>query len=128
MSDVFTFEVVVECHEVEAQFFGYDVQGGTTSQCWIHVHHAGIETIAGVGCHIVLWFQVIVTLIPMAESDYVAMCELTSFWNTCRARGIEENEEALRSNRSIQSIRSIQKFLNIFGQEYVTLVFINDRT
>ena len=35
----------------------------------------------------------------MAESDYVAMCELAPFWNTCRARGIEEDEEALRQIR-----------------------------
>ena len=76
-------EVVVEGYEVETQFLGDDIYRGTTGQRRIHVHHAGIEAVAGVGCHIVFGFQTVIALIPMAECHQIAVLQLAPLRYAC---------------------------------------------
>ena len=85
MGDVFTLEVVVQPHEVEAEFLGNNVYTGSTRQGRIHIHHARVEPIAGVGRHPTLLRQFVVTLIPMAETHEVAVFQLAPFRHTRRA-------------------------------------------
>ena len=79
---MFTLKIVVKRNEVKTNLFGNDVNRSTAGQGGIHVHHAGIETIAGVGSYIVFRFQTIIPLIPMAETNQVAMRQLTALRHT----------------------------------------------
>ena len=92
MGDGILFEVVVQGDKVETQFFGNDIDGSTAGQCGVHVHHAGIETITGIGCHMVLRLQVIELMVPVAERHKVAMGELASFGNASGTGGVEQDE------------------------------------
>ena len=93
MGDGVLFEIVVQRDEVEAYLLGNDVHRRSACQCRIHVHHAGIEAIAGIGGHTMLGMQVVEALIPVAKRHEVAMPELTALRYACRARGVEQDEE-----------------------------------
>ena len=79
---MFTFKIVVQRNEVETNLFGNDVNRSTAGQSGIHVHHAGIETIAGVSSHIMFRLQVVIALVPVAEGHEVTMRKLTAFGYT----------------------------------------------
>ena len=119
-------EIFIQRNQVKAQFLRHNMHRSTTSECWIHIHHTGIEAIARISSHIVLWLQTIELLIPMAEADEVAMRQLAALRHTCRARGIKQDKEAVRSNLSTQSIRSIRKPCQILCQQHIALIFIDD--
>ncbi len=126
MSNLVLLEVVVEGYKVETQLLGDDIYRSTAGQRRIQIHHTCVETIAGVGCHVMFRFQTVVTLIPMAEADEIAVHQLTALWHTCRTRGVEEDEQIIRRNRSIRSIRIIRKILDFSCQQHLTLVFVHD--
>ena len=84
MGDAILLEVIVQRDEVEPDFLRDDMHRCSTSERGIHVHHAGIEAIAGIGGHLVLGFQIIEALIPVAEGHEVAVSELATLGN---ARG-----------------------------------------
>ena len=79
---MFTLKIVVKRNEVKTNLFGNDVNRSTAGQGGIHVHHAGIETIAGVCSYIVFRLQVVIPLIPMTEADEVTMSQLTALGYT----------------------------------------------
>ena len=92
MSNLVLFEVVIEGYEVETQFLGDDIYRSTTGQGRIQIHHTCVETVAGIGCHVMLRLQTVVTLIPMAEADQIAVCQLAALGHTRGAAGVEEDE------------------------------------
>ena len=93
VGDMLALKIIVQCHEIEPQLLWNDVNRSSTGQCGVHIHHAGIETIAGVGSHLVAWLQVIITLIPMAEADKITVHQLAALGHSRRAGGVEQDEE-----------------------------------
>ncbi len=43
----------------------------TTGECWVEVHHAGVEAITSVCSDIAVSIQLEFVLVPIAESGYV---------------------------------------------------------
>ena len=131
-----SLKVVVEGDEVQTQLLGDDMHGGTTSQSRIQVHHTGIETVAGVGSHVVHWLQAVEALIPMAECHQVAMCQLAPLRYARRARGVEKDEKVLGlETYTPQLLNSTSPQLLIFTipqphqvlrQQHISLILIND--
>ena len=66
-------EVFVEGNQVESNLFRNNVNCCSTSQSRIKVHHASIKAIARVSRNTILCLQVIKTLIPVAESNKIAV-------------------------------------------------------
>ena len=95
VGDMVLLEIIVQGDEVESDFFGNDMHRCTAGQRGIHVHHAGIETIAGVGGHLVLGLQAVETLIPVAEGHQIGMGELATLGNTRGTRGVEHDEKGV---------------------------------
>ena len=85
MRDVLALKILVQRHEVETQLLRNDVKRSATGQCGVHVHHAGIEAVAGVCCHLMLCLQVIIAMVPMDESYHVAMNQLATLGHARRA-------------------------------------------
>ena len=92
MGDLVLLKIVIEGNQVKAQLLWDDMHRRATGQGWIHVHHAGVKSIAGVSSHLVLRLQVIEGLIPMTEADKIAMHQLTALGYTRRAGGVEQDE------------------------------------
>ena len=88
MGDLVLLKIVIEGNQVKAQLFRDDMHRRATSQGWIHIHHAGIKSIAGVCRHLAVWLQVIEGLIPMTEADKVAVHQLAALGHARRARCI----------------------------------------
>ena len=84
VGDLLTLEVFVQGHEIETQLLWNEVKRSATGQCGVHIHHTGIETVAGIGSHLVAWLQVIETLVPMTEADKIAVHQLTPLGHTRR--------------------------------------------
>ena len=84
MGDAILLEVIVQRDEVESDFLRDDMHRCSACERGIHIHHAGIEAIAGIGGHLVLGFQIVETLIPVAESHEVGVSELATLWDTRR--------------------------------------------
>ena len=82
VGDVFALEIVVKRNEIQPNLFRYDVHRCAAGQGGIHIHHAGIETIAGIGSHLVFGLQTIEPLIPMNERHEVSMRQLTALRHT----------------------------------------------
>ena len=68
-------EVTTELRQVQTQVFRHDIDRCTAGERRIQIHHTGIETKAGVGCHLVSGMQVVVAPVPMAERHEVAVLE-----------------------------------------------------
>ena len=92
MGDTLCIEIIIEVRQVQADVITNDVNASTAGQRRVHIHHAGIETVAGVRSHAVSCSQAIVTLIPMAESHQVAVLQLTTLRCSRRTRGIKHDE------------------------------------
>ena len=65
IGDVLLLEIVVQGNQVETHLFGDDIHCGATREGRVHVHHVGIEAIAGVGCHPAFRLQIVIAMIPM---------------------------------------------------------------
>ena len=135
VGNLILLEIVVQGDEVQTQFLRNDIDRGTAGQRWIHIHHVSIESVAGVCCHMVSFLEVVVALIPVAETYQVSVLQLTTFGNTCGTGSIEQDEKLVRLNLriEIQDLRFFfrtkgWKFLDILGQQYPTLVFVHDVT
>ena len=96
MGDVVLLEVVVQRNKIQTQLLGDDIHRSAAGQCGIHIHHAGVEAIAGVCRHPVLGLEFVVALIPVAEADEVAVRQLTALGHAGRAGGVEHDEEPVR--------------------------------
>ena len=116
MGDIVLLEVFIQRNEVETQLLRDDIYGGSTGERGIHIHHAGIEAITGVCSHMMLWLEVVITLIPMAETYQVGVRQLTALRNTRRTRGVEQNEKRIRSNRETRKAWRIWKTRDILRQ------------
>ena len=75
VGNMVSLEIVVQGYQVEAYFLGDDIHRGTSGQGRIHIHHAGIEAVAGIGSHMVAGLQVVVAAIPVAEHHQVTMLQ-----------------------------------------------------
>ena len=126
MGDAVPLEVVVQGNQVQANLLGDDVHRSATGQRRIHIHHAGIEAVAGIGCHLVLRFETIITLVPMAEADKVAMRQLTPLGDTRGARSVEQDEEALRLGFGRQDSSGRQTG-QVLRQQHIALILIHHR-
>ena len=96
VGDAVGVEVFVEVRQVEADVFTYYIYGGAAGQRGIHIHHAGVEAVAGIGGHMTLGRQPVVALIPVAEADEVAVLQLAALGHTGRAGGVEHDEQPVR--------------------------------
>ena len=96
MGNALLIEIVVEVGEVQADVVTNDVDAGTARQRRVEVHHAGIETIAGIRRHAVGGRQPIMALIPMAESHEVAVFQLTTLRRSRGTGGVKHDEEGGR--------------------------------
>ena len=96
MGHPFLVKICIQVWKVQSYVVTHNHYGSTCGKCGIHIHHAGIEAIAGVCCHLVTRFEVVVTLIPMAETYKIAMLQLTALRLARRTRGIKQDEEAIR--------------------------------
>ena len=68
MGNQVLFEILVQVGQVQADVVADDVDAGTAGHCGIDVHHAGVETVAGIGCHMASLAEFEATLIPVAEA------------------------------------------------------------
>ena len=127
MGDVVGFEIIVQGNQVEADFLGNDIDRSSRCQGGIHIHHTGIEAVAGVCRHVVFCLQVVVTAVPVAESHQIPMLQHTALRNTRRAGSIEKYEETVRRNRNHRSTLSIRKMLNVLCQQDFALIRLYDR-
>ena len=93
MGDAFSIEVVVQIRQVQTDILADDIDRSATGQGRVHIHHACIETIAGIGCHLVLRLQVIVAMIPVTEGHKVAMLKLTALGRSRRTGGIKKDKQ-----------------------------------
>ena len=126
VGDVVGVEIVVKVGQVQADVLADYIDCSATSKGRIHVHHAGIEAIAGVRCHMTLRCQPVVTLIPMTEGDEIAVRQLAALRHAGRAGGVQKDEETVGGNRSIRRILSIRKILNFFRQQHFALVLVHN--
>ena len=78
VGDVLLVEVVVQVGQVQAYVVADDNDGGACCEGRIHVHHAGVKAVAGIGGHLVAWTQVVVVPVPMTEGHEVAVLELAA--------------------------------------------------
>ena len=81
VGDMVGLEVVVQGDQVQTDLLGNDMHRGTRSQGGIHIHHTGVEAVAGIGCHAVAGLQVIVTAIPVAERHQIPVLQHTPLGN-----------------------------------------------
>ena len=95
MGDEVLFEILVQVGQVQADVVADDVDAGTAGQRGIDVHHAGVEAVAGVGCHMASLAEFEATLIPVAEGHDVAVFQLAALGHTRRAAGVKHDEEAV---------------------------------
>ena len=84
MGNTFTVEILVQVGQVETDVLANDIDCSATGQGGVHIHHTGIEAVAGVCGHLVAWLQSVVTMVPVAETYQVAMFQLTALRRTCR--------------------------------------------
>ena len=91
VGDMLLFDIVVQCHQVQTQFLWDDVDTGTTRKSWIHVIHTGVETVTGVGCHLIRRLEVVVAMVPVDKCHQVGVYELASLRHTRRTTRIEHD-------------------------------------
>ena len=128
MGDAFTVEVVVEVGQVETDVLANDIDGSTTGQSGVHVHHTSVETVAGIGCHLAFRLQVVVAMVPVAEADQIAMFQLATLRCACGTGGVEHDEQGGWCDGCLDGFRSLWQGINVLGQQHLALVFIHDGT
>ena len=79
VGDALLVEVVVQVGQVQAYVVADNHYCGACCEGRIHIHHAGVKAVAGIGGHLVAWTQVVVVPVPMTEGHEVAMFQLTAF-------------------------------------------------
>src|SRR5574344_954536 len=77
------FEIFVDGNEIQTDIFFDNVHLRATRQGGIHIHHACVKSIAGIGGNTTFACQFIEFLIPSAKVHYVVMLNHTTFWYTC---------------------------------------------
>ena len=127
VGDAVLLEVVVQGDEIQTQFLGHDIDRSAASQRGVHVHHVGVKTVAGIGCHLAVPIEVVHVVVPVAEGHEVAVCQLTTFGYTCRARSIEQDKQLLGLDVHLGS-RQCRQCHDVFGQQHLALIFVNDGT
>ena len=123
--DVVGLKVIVQRNQVEADFLGDDVHGGASRQGGIHVHHASVETVGGVGRHVVAGLQVVVAAVPVTERHEVTVGKHAALRDAGRARGVEEDEETVGLRFGLLLCHS-NKLYNVLRQEDRALVFVDE--
>ena len=92
VGDVFALQIFVKRHKVQSKFLWNDMYGGTDRQRRIDAFLMYIETIAGIFGHMVLRLHIVILPVPVAVAHQVGMRQLTTFGDTCRTAGIEQDE------------------------------------
>jgi len=128
MGDALAVEVFVQVRQIQADVVPYDVDTRSAGQGGVKVHHADIKTVAGVGGHLVARSQLIVFLIALAESHYVAVLNLAAFGSTRRAGGVEEDEEGVGGGISADLGGNCGQVHDVFRQEDGAVVLVDDGT
>ncbi len=118
-------EIFIQIGKVETDVVAHNVDAGAASQSGIHIHHAGVEAIAGVGCHTVVGSETVIALIPMTEGHQVAVLQLTALRRACGTRGVKQDEQARWRNLSGQLAVDSRQLFYIFGKQHLTLIFIH---
>ena len=127
MGDIVFLEIIVESYEIEPNLFGNNVNCRATGESRIHVHHASIEAVAGISRHTMLRLEIIVSMIPVAESHQIGVSELASLGNAGRTTGVEHDKQVIRLYGYTWS-RSAWQCINIGGEQHISFIFINQRT
>ena len=124
VGDSLALKVFVDGNQVEPDFFGDDMHLGPACECRVHIHHAGIKAITGVGRHATALTQVVVTLEPIAEGHNVLVFELTPFGHTRRARCVEQDEQRVRPDGHLWRLCLWQR-LDLAGEQHRPGVFVH---
>ena len=93
MCDALTFEVIVQVWKVQTDVITNDIESGTAGQRGVQIHHADIETVAGVCSHLVFGLHIPVAVAPVAEAHQIAVLQLAAFGRTSRTGGVEQDEQ-----------------------------------
>ena len=127
VSDTLTLEIFVDSNQVEADFFGDDVQLSSTRERGVHVHHAGIKAVAGISRYAASLAQFVVALEPVAESHEVSVLKLAALGHAGGAGCVEQNEQRVRSDGHLGRLRLGQR-LDLAGEQHRPCVFIDHGT
>ena len=124
MSDIVLLEILVQGNQVEANLLGDDVHCRTTSESGIHIHHASVEAVAGIGGNTALGIEVIVAMVPVAEGHQVAVSELAPLGHARGATGVKHDEQLTRLDGHIGG-RSAGQTAQILCKEHFALILID---
>ena len=125
VGDLLLFYIVVQCHQVQAQFLWDDIYTGTTCKSRIHVVHTGVETVTGIGSHLIRRLEVVVAMIPVEKCYQVGVYELASLRHTRRTTRIKHDVKR-RGLYFGQCHVECRQLLQFFRQQYVALILIHD--
>ena len=126
VGDLVLLEIVVQGNKVQTQFLGHDMHAGAAGKCRVKVHRAGVEAVAGISRHLVLRLQAEAAVVPVAEGHHVAVYQLTALGNACRARCVEQDEQAVRLRLCCRLLGGCEPD-DVLRQEHVALIFIDHR-
>ena len=92
VGNMLALEVLIQRHQVEAQFLRDDMHGGPARQRRIDALLMHVKTVAGIFSHIMFGLQVVVFPIPVTVTDEVSVGELAAFGHACGTGGVKEDE------------------------------------
>ena len=121
VGDAVFLEVVVQCHQVEAHFFGDDVQLGTNGERAKQLLNGSIKAKTGVCGYTTLLRNVVAILMHVTESHHVTLLYLTTFGNSRCARSVNHGHQAVRLGANeFHGIGEARG--DVFGQQHITFI------
>ena len=73
VGDAVTGDEGIQLAHVVAGLLRDDAHAGARGEGGIHIHHAGVEAVTGIGRHLAGDIQIVILAVPGAEIDKVAM-------------------------------------------------------
>ena len=92
MGDTFRLEIMIQVRQVQTDILADNIDGGTTRQRRVHIHHVRIEAVRSICRYLVSGMEIVVALVPMAERHEIAVLQLASFGHARRTGGIKQDE------------------------------------
>ena len=127
MRDAVLFEVFVQRNQVEAQFLGDDIQGGTHHECRPDLLQRRVETEAGIRTDAAVRFHMQSMYVCMAERHHVTLLQLTALGHTCRTAGVYHRKQALGLGPlHVLYVFDVLQPHDIAGQQNVAMILVHD--
>ena len=96
MGDAVFGKVSVQLRQIQAHLFGNNVDSTARRERWVDVVHAGVKTVACIGCDARVFIHAIGFPVPGAEGVEVSVLQHDALGYAGRAGGIEHDEEVGR--------------------------------